>query len=290
MSQRRYADRMKTFVRNSRSIQTGPRVIRGGLFFVALSLLALTFSDLVGAAQVTVAWDPSVTQGVSGYKVYYGTQSKVYTLVANAGSQVSVVVPSLQEGLTYYFAAKSYDSAGRESAYSNEVPYVVPTASSCTYTISPTSQSIVASGGQGSVNVATQSACTWTATGNASWITLSTPAAKTGSGILAYTVGANTGSAARSAAVTVAGKILTISQAATTIKYYTITASADTGGTISPSGSVSVASGGSKRFSITPASGHRIRYLVIDGRRIWGGTSYTFTNVQTSHSIRAAFS
>ena len=39
---------------------------------------------------------------------------------------------------------------------------------------------------------------------------------------------------------------------------YTITASAGTGGTISPSGAVTVTSGGSRTFTITANSGYRI--------------------------------
>jgi hypothetical protein len=71
--------------------------------------------------------------------------------------------------------------------------------------------------------------------------------------------------------------------------YYTITASAGTGGTISPSGSVSVAYGSSQTFTMTPKSGYRVRYVLIDGSNYGTLTSYIFTNVKVKHTIKAYF-
>jgi hypothetical protein len=76
----------------------------------------------------------------------------------------------------------------------------------------------------------------------------------------------------------------------TTTTYYTITAKAGTGGSISPSGSVSVASGSSKTFSITAASGYRIYNVVVDGNSVGRVSSYTFSNVTKNHTISASFS
>ena len=71
---------------------------------------------------------------------------------------------------------------------------------------------------------------------------------------------------------------------------YTITATAGTGGTISPSGSVSVGYGGSQTFTITANSGYSISDVVVDGTHYGAITSYPFTNVQASHTISATFS
>jgi hypothetical protein len=71
--------------------------------------------------------------------------------------------------------------------------------------------------------------------------------------------------------------------------YYTITASAGTGGTISPSGGVSVAYGSSQTFTMTPKSGYRVRYVLVDGSNYGALTSYTFTNVKVKHTIKAYF-
>ncbi len=71
---------------------------------------------------------------------------------------------------------------------------------------------------------------------------------------------------------------------------YTITASAGTGGTISPSGSVSVSSGGSQTFTIGANSGYQIASVVVDGTNQGAIASYTFSNVTANHTITASFS
>ena len=70
---------------------------------------------------------------------------------------------------------------------------------------------------------------------------------------------------------------------------YTITASATTGGTISPNGTVSVESGSSKTFTATPSSGYRLSYWNVDGANGGSNLTYTFTNVTTTHTIQAVF-
>ncbi len=70
---------------------------------------------------------------------------------------------------------------------------------------------------------------------------------------------------------------------------YTITATAGTGGSISPSGAVSVAAGGSQIFIITPNSNYSISSVTADGVSQGAIASYTFTNVSAGHTISASF-
>jgi carbonic anhydrase/acetyltransferase-like protein (isoleucine patch superfamily) len=70
---------------------------------------------------------------------------------------------------------------------------------------------------------------------------------------------------------------------------YTITASAGTGGTITPAGSVSVPSGSNQAYVVTPDSGYEISEVWIDGIPVGVAGSYTFTNVLANHMIAAAF-
>jgi hypothetical protein len=77
--------------------------------------------------------------------------------------------------------------------------------------------------------------------------------------------------------------------AAFALRSYTITASAGTGGTITPSGSVSAAYGSNQSFTVTPRSGYRVRYVLIDGSNHGALTSYTFSNVMAKHTIKAYF-
>ncbi|HQI95933.1 MAG TPA: hypothetical protein PK575_04315, partial [Syntrophorhabdus sp.] len=74
------------------------------------------------------------------------------------------------------------------------------------------------------------------------------------------------------------------------LKTYTISASAGTGGTISPSGNILVNHGGNQTFTITPGAGYRIATVTVDGVPVGATGSHTFTNVMANHSISATFS
>ncbi len=60
-------------------------------------------------------------------------------------------------------------------------------------------------------------------------------------------------------------------------------------GSISPSGTVSVPSGTSKTFKITPSSNNKILGVLVDGVSVGAVSSYTFTNVTANHTIAATF-
>jgi len=70
---------------------------------------------------------------------------------------------------------------------------------------------------------------------------------------------------------------------------YTITASAGAGGSINPSGSVSVPLGGNKVFTMTANAGYAIADVVVDGVSQGAVSTYTFSNVTANHTITASF-
>ena len=71
--------------------------------------------------------------------------------------------------------------------------------------------------------------------------------------------------------------------------YYTIKATAGTGGSISPSGNVSVREGRDQMFTITPDKGYAISDVKIDGKSIGAVKSYTFEKVKKSHTVEVSF-
>ena len=71
--------------------------------------------------------------------------------------------------------------------------------------------------------------------------------------------------------------------------YYTIEATAGAGGSISPSGSVSVREGRDQTFTITPDKGYAVSTVKIDGKSIGAVKSYTFENVSRTHTIEVIF-
>ena len=71
--------------------------------------------------------------------------------------------------------------------------------------------------------------------------------------------------------------------------YYTIKATAGAGGSIAPSGNVSVREGRDQTFTITPDKGYAVANVKIDGKSIGAVKSYTFENVSRTHTIEVIF-
>jgi hypothetical protein len=70
---------------------------------------------------------------------------------------------------------------------------------------------------------------------------------------------------------------------------FAIVASAGAGGSISPSGTVTLPYNGSQSFTITPDPGHVILDVLVDGVSQGAISSYAFTNVTVGHTITATF-
>ena len=70
---------------------------------------------------------------------------------------------------------------------------------------------------------------------------------------------------------------------------FTITASAGQGGSITPSGAVTVEKNGSQTFTITPSEGYEIAAVIVDGTSQGAVDTYTFENVTEAHTITASF-
>ena len=94
------------------------------VLIIALTLLA----GLVGtrAASISLAWNPSSDTNVTGYNIYYGTASGVYTNEAAVGNVAVTTISNLTYGVSYYFAVTAVDSEGDESGFSNEATFTIP--------------------------------------------------------------------------------------------------------------------------------------------------------------------
>ncbi len=88
----------------------------------------------------------------------------------------------------------------------------VPSAT-CTYQLSPTSQSFPSTGGNGTINVTTQQGCNWSVTNSNSWVTITGGSSGSGNGTVSYAVAANQSASARSGTLTIGGQTFTVNQA-----------------------------------------------------------------------------
>jgi len=88
-----------------------------------------------------------------------------------------------------------------------------PSATACTYAISPGSQSFPAAGGNGTVNVTAPAGCPWSATSSASWISITSGASGAGNGTIGYFVSANSG-LAHTGIIAIAGQSFAVAEGA----------------------------------------------------------------------------
>jgi C1A family cysteine protease len=171
-----------------------------------------------------VSYGPLVTT-MDVYDDFFSYVSGVYTHTTGdyAGGHAVLIVGYSDAG-QYFIVKNSWGAGWGESGYFkiaySELGTVVDfgdytlryTGTACSYSISPSSQSLGYAAGSGSVTVATQGGCAWTATSNApSWIT--TTSSGTGNGTATFTVAANTGAKARTGTLTIAGRTHTVTQA-----------------------------------------------------------------------------
>lgn len=117
-------------------------------FCFLLSLLAF-FIVLAHArgGSIVLNWTSSVSSGVAGYNVYFGTTAGNYPYKLNVGNADTITISNLAEGATYYFAATAYDSHGNESSLSAPTSITVPDSTTSS------SQSSPAGGSPAAVNL-----------------------------------------------------------------------------------------------------------------------------------------
>jgi hypothetical protein len=100
--------------------------LRGGLAYVALVVtLNCAIPTKQYGAQAELAWDPSPSPEVAGYKIYFGVREGVYSYQRDVGNVTSASVKDLPPGQTFHFVVRAYDSERLESEPSNDVDTTV---------------------------------------------------------------------------------------------------------------------------------------------------------------------
>ena len=70
---------------------------------------------------------------------------------------------------------------------------------------------------------------------------------------------------------------------------YTITITCGAGGTVSPSGTVTVEQGKSTSFAIIPDDGYEIESMMVDGEPVTPSVYYQFSDVNKNHTLSVTF-
>lgn len=151
-------------------------------------------------------------------------------------------------------------------------------AAPCSFGITPTSQTIAAVGGSGTVAVTAGGSCTWTASSNnIDWLTITAGAAGTGSGSVTFSAAGNAGPL-RTGTLTIAGQTFTLTQEAPCT--FSLNPQTLTLGAAGGSGSVTVTTGGA--CSWTAVSNNTDWLTVTGGSPAVGTAPFMFSAAPNS--------
>jgi len=173
------------------------------------TISAVTVTGLTSTtATITWATNKAATSQVNyGTTASYGLSTPLDSALVAAHAQA---LANLTPNTLYHYQVLSRDAAGNAAAL-GDFTFTTP---ACDYQISPATQSFGVGGGTGSVAVFTSAGCAWTATTGDPWITFTSSATGTGNGSVSYAAAPNTTTAARNGGVSIAGQLLSVSEAA----------------------------------------------------------------------------
>ncbi len=114
---------------------------------------------------------------------------------------------------TYLIEATAFDATAT-GAFT--LSTILPTTVACTYSINPTTLTEAALAAQRNIAVSTAAGCNWTAVSQASWIAVASNSSGAGNADVRLDIAANNTAAPRSGTVLIAGRTLTVNQAALT--------------------------------------------------------------------------
>jgi hypothetical protein len=223
---------------NTGNVRTGSLTIAGQTFAVTQpGSCATSINPLSQSVPATAGNGSAVAVSASGGCAWTATTTTSWITITGGASGTG------NGSVTFSVTANT--GSGRTGTISiGTQTHTVTQAGSCTTTIAPPSQSVPAAGGPAaSIAVTAASGCSWTATPSQSWISITSGASGTGSGTVGLSVTANTGPV-RTATVTIAGQIHTVSQTSGCVYSITPTShSLDQDAQTSPAITVTTAAG-----------------------------------------------
>jgi hypothetical protein len=186
---------------------------RTGTLTIAGSTFTVTQLGTPCAPAISTASANVVAAGITGSVVVTAAAGCAWT-ATSAATWITISAGTAGSGngsVTYNVAANTGTASRTGTLTIGGKTFTVTQAGvSCTFSVTQIAGTIPATGGTGAITVTTQPGCAWTSSSAVSWMSVTGSA--TGSGTASYTISANTGSAARSGALTVAGTQINVTQ------------------------------------------------------------------------------
>ncbi|MFA5104311.1 MAG: putative Ig domain-containing protein, partial [Candidatus Margulisiibacteriota bacterium] len=240
-------------------------------------------------SEILLAWTDNANNE-DGYKIERSPNGSTWTQITTVATNTATYNNTgLTGNTTYYYRVRAYNTAG-DSAYSNTAntktqnrPPVLSSIGNKTTDEGKTLNfTIVGSDPDSDPLTYTMTGTPSGASLNASSGAFNWTPSYSQAGIYTVTFEVRDSSLGTSETV-----ILTVNNV---LRTFVITASAETGGSISPIGNINVTEGNNQTFTITAEVGYSISNVLIDGTGQGGISAYTFSNVTTTHTIEALFS
>lgn len=245
-------------------------------------------ATMASSRQINLAWTDNATTETNYYVERSPNGTGSWTVVATLGANItSYQNTGLTQNTRYYYRVRC-KAGSTYSTYSNTAnttTAVLAAPTALTATVASATQITLnwtdntAYETQYSIERSPNGTSSWTVIGTvATNVTTTTNSGRTAGTAYYYRVRAydSTNYSAYS------------NTANQTIR--TIAASAGSNGTIAPSGTVGVANGSNKSFTMTPNSGYKIATVTVNGGQVATNPTYTFTNVTSNQTISATFS
>jgi hypothetical protein len=200
----------------SLNIAANPGVARSGTATIAGQ--SLTMNQAASVASCTYSISPTTRNVAAGADSGTVSVTSASGCTWTASSNTPwLTIASGQSGTgngTVAYAVQANEGGARTGTLTiaGQTFTVAQAAAVCSYAISPTTQRVGPNAGSGTISVSTGSACTWTASSNDSWITVTGGASGTGNGTVTFSYTGNTGTSRRTGTLTVAGSTATLEQ------------------------------------------------------------------------------
>jgi hypothetical protein len=189
--------------------ETGTLTIAGQTFTITESGISCTYSISPGSTSLGSGGGP-------GTVTVTAPSACTWTAASNSGFlSVTSGASGAGTGSVGYLASANTGLSSETGilTIAGQTFTVTESGITCTYSISPGSASEPSGGGTGTVSVTAPTGCSWSATSNTSWLSVTSGAGGSGNGTVGYTAAANLDLASQTGTLTIAAQTLTVTEA-----------------------------------------------------------------------------
>lgn len=265
----------------------------------AMGFLSTTFVPSVCAMYLNAG----VAVALNGSANYEDIREPLYFMVQNTIAQgASTVVGSsldLVSGgdlASAMFGTADYvtSTTARAGAFLTE-SFIMVSPNPCSCSFSSEGKTFISIGGNGSFAVTATDGCSWTAESSVSWITITSENPMSGTGLLQYSVDANTSSVERKGKITVGEETFTITQPSSSSESLSDNFDGVWKGTVNATWSKTYTPSTYSSYDTTYDAGNTSIYITIENGVIsefwWeGGTRENIGTVDESGNLTADIS